>query len=173
MGDCSGNARPVLPKFVTNDMANDKIHWDFYFTDFDPAFWPAMFSEQPSHEGVGHDSDTGSEWIQFHGSNVYACLSAIGANCLSRSESVAALQAGEEAEMSQKDLKEAKLKCSKKIGFETEGAGRGVYTSQDFHKALAYAVPMWVDEAKCSVKVVMTVRRLDNGQRSVLKSGMI
>ena len=108
-----------------------------------------MFEEQPGRmEKVRkHPCNTKSFWIQFHASNVYASLTCIGSNFIARSET----QAGEE-------IAEDK-RAEARIGFETAGGGRGVYTSADWNKAMAYSVPMYVsNEHRGVVKMVMMVR---------------
>ena len=47
------------------------------------------------------------------------------------------------------------------VGFETQGGGRGVYTSTVWHKAMAYSVPMLPSKQhKGLVNMVMMVRIL-------------
>ena len=100
-------------------------------------------SSGSEHPYVGHACDTGSFWVQYHGSNVYGALTAAGQNFISRSEAHK-FDPDMPCEMTNQQKKdwEAAHQKTNKAAFETDGAGRGVYTTQDFAKASHYAAPL-------------------------------
>jgi hypothetical protein len=84
-------------------------------------------SSESGHPYVGHECDTGSFWVQYHGTNVYGALTAAGQHFISRSEAHK-FDAEMPSEMTNQDKKdwEAAQKTKNKAGFETDGAGREV-----------------------------------------------
>ena len=107
-----------------------------------------------NHLYRGHDCDTKSFWVQYHGSNVYAVLSAVGQNFLSKSEAHK-YDPKWRPDFTNKERMEwnKKQEDANKERYETAGAGRGVYTTQDFKKAVQYAVPLLLN--KHWVKMVL------------------
>ncbi len=87
-------------------------------------------SSVSGHPYIGHDCDTGSFWLQWHGTHVYGALAAAGQYYLSPSEAhkFDPNMSKITSEMTNQDKKdwEAAQKTKNKPGFETDGAGRGV-----------------------------------------------
>ena len=107
---------------------------------------------------MGHPCDTGTFWLQWHGSHVYGVMSAVCENFIARSEEHKIDEAdGDPDSFSKKELKEwrKEQKAKNKEHSETVGAGRGVYTSQAFQKASQYAVPLLVGGGKYMAKFVL------------------
>ena len=153
-----------------------------YFTNYNPQFWPGLLkwrTDASSGSGVllgvkpkpgsgvlpgsthpyaGHLCDTGTFWLQWHGSHVYGVMSAVCENFIARSEAHKIDEADVDPDsLSAKQLKEGNTKqqAKNKEKYETDGAGRGVYTSQAFHKASQYAVPLLVGDGKYMAKFVL------------------
>jgi hypothetical protein len=74
-------------------------------------------------------------------------LTAAGQNFLSRSEAhkFDAEMPSEMTNQHKKDWEAAQKTTTNSAAFETDGAGRGVYTTQDFVKASHYAAPLLME----------------------------
>ena len=183
--DLIGDALPEMPPLTGPDDTQHVIY-DLHFTNYDPRFWPKLLKPREDdwlgllrltgqgssrssgvlpgsaagHPYLGHESDTGSFWLQWHGSHVYGVMSAVAGNFLARSEQYKIDEDGTDPEtLCGKALKEwqAKQDQRNKEQFETDGGGRGVYTSQSFCKARDFAVPLVIGEGKYLAKFVLLV----------------
>ena len=129
--DFHGDTQPDMP------MVNSYQTCDLYLTDYDPHFWQQWFP--PPDDGKGVCPGHGSEWLSWHGTHPYGVFTALAGNFLMRSES----EPG--------DSSDAKV-FGAKYKFET-AAGRGIYTSQSFHKALQYGIPLFWNDVGVRAKV--------------------
>ena len=114
---------------------------------------------------IGHECDTGSFWLQYHGTNLYAGLTAVCNNYISRSESHKfdddhANWAGDTKEWNSKFTHDPNRE-----GFETGGAGRGIYTSQMFELSAKFACPHLHNKSliKCVLLVAIPGDLSDQG----------
>ena len=131
--DFHGDTQPDMPMVIPYQTC------DLYLTDYDPHFWKQWFP--PPDDGKGVCPGHGSEWLSWHGTHPYGVFTALAGNFLMRSES----EPG--------DSSDAKV-FGAKYKFET-AAGRGIYTSQSFHKALQYGIPLFWNDVGVRAKLVL------------------
>ena len=178
MQDLVGDAFPGLPP-DTIETDGKHVVWDLHFTDFNPHFWRGLFKHrhgqplvagdavQPysgvlpgsgaeKHPYIGHACDTQSFWLQYHGTHLYAGVTAVCENYISKSEDHKFDENKEAWQGTKKEWNDKFGPNSNTAGFETNGAGRGVYTSQKFELASKFAIPTLLDN-KVLVKLVLLV----------------
>ena len=105
---------------------------------------PSMVAGSGTSESKGvhpGSADTGSEWLQWHGTSLYAGLTAVGGNYLAKSET------NRGATAPSQDVS--------KFHFEAAVTG-GVYSSADITKSQGYSVPHWL-QTKQLVKILLLV----------------
>ena len=155
--DFRGDARPDMPP------PDGNMECDLYLTGYDPHFWKSWFpspckvkcsgkgvypgpdSSKSANHGSkvsGVDSGYDTEWLSWHGTHLYGAITAIAGNFLMRSESIPGGPSDKAT-----DFKD-------KFGFE-HAAGRGIYTSQSWHKALQYGIPFFWDGVKVPARMVL------------------
>ena len=91
-----------------------------------------------------------TSWLAFHGTSLHWAVIAICCNGLSRSEK-------ERGAAHAADSVAQAREGTELTGFETT-AGRGIYATQQWHKARQYALPFTMDGSLLTVHVVLLLR---------------
>ena len=182
--DFWGDARPDFP---ASD-SHRRVAWDLWLLDYDPDFWPTLFTGQGLPSSAGSSTDKGkgvcpgpsagsstdkgpspgpsagssgdeeyripsSSWLSWHGTNIYGAVQGVCMNIMHKSEKTGGRAAPGDPEVKHPGPKAKDVE----FGLETS-VTRGIYSTANFVKASAYAMPHYFHGAGLWTRFVLLLR---------------
>ena len=149
--------------------------WDFWHTDYNPAFWQNLFGDCPLNHGKdlcssqeGKDLVPRCSWITYHGTSITSALTTVSMNWINRSEKA-------HGDPAQNDTKHPRAgqDTPKEYGEGTwkTNAGCGIYMATECKKVRDHAVP-YVARGRGLLGAISWQRSRHDSRRGLARRGM-